>query len=54
MYVDGQFRSRNNHATGYIDNNFPLTIGGKPKCDQVKVTCDYFTGEIDWVRVDRG
>lgn len=54
MYVDGEFRSRNRRPTGYIDNSFPMTIGGKPKCDQIKVTCDYFTGEIDWVRVDAG
>lgn len=54
MYVDGALRNRNSAPTGHIDNSFPLTIGGKPKCDQIKVTCDYFTGEIDWVRVDRG
>lgn len=53
MYVDGAFRNRNSTPTGHIDNTFPMTIGGKPKCDQITVTCDYFTGEIDWVRVDR-
>ena len=30
----------------------PLTIGGKVDCDQVKVTCDYFAGDIDWVRIE--
>jgi hypothetical protein len=54
MYVDGEFRNRNRGATGYIDNSFPMTIGGKPKCDQIKVTCDYFSGQFDWVRVDAG
>lgn len=54
MYVDGEFRSRNRKPSGHIDNSYPFTIGGKPNCDQVKVTCDYFVGEMDWVRVDRG
>lgn len=54
MYVDGEFRNRNRKASGYIDNSFPLTIGGKPKCDQVKITCDYFTGEFDYIRIDVG
>ncbi|MGB3187484.1 MAG: laminin G domain-containing protein [Ornithinimicrobium sp.] len=54
MYVDGEFRNRNRRDPGFIDNNFPFTIGGKPKCDQVKVTCDYFVGKMDWVRIDAG
>lgn len=54
MYVDGQFRNRNRRDAGYMNNSFPFTIGGKPKCDQVKVTCDYFVGHMDWVRVDVG
>ncbi|MBI5089945.1 MAG: PKD domain-containing protein, partial [Actinobacteria bacterium] len=36
------------------NNNWDLTIGGKPECDQVTVTCDYFTGDIDWVRIEKG
>lgn len=54
MYVDGEFRNRNRRDAGHINNNFPFTIGGKPKCDQVRVTCDYFVGHMDWVRVDVG
>lgn len=54
MYVDGEFRNRNRRDPGYIDNNFPFTIGGKPECDQIKVSCDYFVGQIDWVRIDAG
>lgn len=37
------------HAIG---NDYPLTIGGKVDCDQVKVTCDYFAGDIDWVHIE--
>lgn len=54
MYVDGEFRNRNRRDPGHIDNDFPFTIGGKPKCDQIKVTCDYFVGQMDWVRIDVG
>lgn len=54
MYVDGEFRNRNRRDAGHINNSFPFTIGGKPKCDQVRVTCDYFVGHMDWVRVDVG
>jgi FlaG/FlaF family flagellin (archaellin) len=43
-----------NGSTGPIDNSYPMTIGGKPKCDQVKVTCDYFSGDMDFVRVSHG
>jgi hypothetical protein len=38
-------------VTGNISNANPLTIGGKANCDQIKVTCDYFTGAIDYVRI---
>ena len=35
MYVDGEFRNRKNGPTGTIDNNIPMTIGGKINCDQI-------------------
>lgn len=38
-------------VTGKISNANPLTIGGKANCDQVKVSCDYYTGAIDYVRI---
>lgn len=41
-------------ATGNLANSYPMTIGGKSNCDQVKVTCDYFTGDIDSVQVENG
>jgi hypothetical protein len=30
----------------------PLSIGGKVQCDQIDDTCDYFSGDIDWVRIE--
>jgi PKD repeat protein len=50
-FVDGVRVAVKNGSTGPIDNNKPFTIGGKVPCDQVAITCDYFVGEIDWVRV---
>lgn len=54
MYVDGVFMNRKNGSTGTINNTIPMTIGGKINCDQVKITCDYFSGMIDYVRITRG
>jgi PKD repeat protein len=54
MYVDGAFRSRASGTTGTIANTWDLTIGGKGNCDQVRTTCDYFVGDIDHVRVEKG
>jgi hypothetical protein len=53
-YVDGVFNHRKNGATGTIDTNVPVTIGDTFNCDQVRVTCDYFSGVIDYVRISRG
>ena len=41
-----------NGPTGNISNRFPMTIGGKLECDQVTVTCDYYAGDIDWVKYE--
>ena len=38
---------------GNIDNNFPMTLGGKLACDFENVTCDYYAGVIDWVKLER-
>jgi Laminin G domain len=53
MKVDGVVTGRNANATGSIANAKPLTIGGKLSCDQVNATCDYFVGEIDYVKIQR-
>lgn len=52
MTVDGVLASRLNGATGSISNTWPLSIGGKVNCDQIKVTCDYFAGYIDRVQIE--
>lgn len=52
MTVDGAVTGRNRNPTGTIANTRPLTIAGKLNCDQVDITCDYFAGDIDWVRIE--
>ncbi|MGN9808038.1 PKD domain-containing protein [Micromonospora sp. BQ11] len=54
MYVDGVRTSRLTGPTGTIANNWQLSIGGKSSCDGVNVTCDYFAGDIDYVRILKG
>ncbi|HEX9642665.1 MAG TPA: LamG domain-containing protein [Acidimicrobiia bacterium] len=54
LTVDGTFVRRTNGPTGNISNTWPLSIAGKTECNQIKVTCDYFAGDIDWVRIERG
>ncbi len=52
LTVDGVVTGRHTGPTGNISNTWPLSIAGKTKCDQVKVTCDYFPGFIDRVQID--
>jgi hypothetical protein len=54
LYVDGRLAGRKNGFTGNINNTKPWTMGGKVECDAVRVTCDYFAGEIDYVRMWKG
>lgn len=58
MYVDGVKVSRNNNATGTLNNTKPWTIGGKLNCDtgggSTADSCDYFAGDIDYVRMTKG
>ena len=51
MWVDGVFTGRNRNATGTIANTRPLSIAGKSNCDQITITCDYFSGDIDYVKI---
>ena len=44
VWVDGVQVAAKNFVTGPIDNAQPFVIGGKTRCDQVRVTCDYYTG----------
>ena len=52
MTIDGTITRRGTGPTGRISNNVPLTIGGKRTCDQITITCDYFVGDIDFVRIE--
>lgn len=54
MYVDGVRTSRAFGQTGTIGNNAQLSIGGKSQCDGVNTTCDYFGGDIDYVKISKG
>lgn len=54
VWVDGVRIARKNGSTGPINNSYPFTVGGKPDCDQVKVTCDYYSGDLDWITVSHG
>jgi hypothetical protein len=54
LIIDGTLAGRRAGATGMIANSWPLSIGGKLSCDQIKVTCDYYPGDIDRVQIDAG
>ena len=30
-----------------------MTIGGKINCDQIAITCDYFSGQIDFIKITK-
>ncbi len=51
VWVDGVQVAQKNFSTGSINNAYPFVVGGKSRCDQVKVTCDYYSGQIDWIRI---
>jgi Laminin G domain len=53
LTVDGKVVDTAKGSTGNISNNRPVSIGGKLNCDQVRTTCDYFTGDIDYVKILR-
>ena len=53
LIVDGVRVNQNRGAIGSIGNTQPLSLGGKNDCDQITTTCDYFGGEVDWVKITR-
>jgi hypothetical protein len=53
LIIDGVQVGRLNGPTGNISNNSPVSIAGKSVCDQVEITCDYFTGDIDYVKLEK-
>lgn len=52
MYIDGVYAARIDGVVGNIANTAPLSIGGKTSCNPPNVTCDYFAGDIDYVRIE--
>ncbi len=53
-WVDGAMVAVKNQKTGPINNAKPFVVGGKTQCNQVTVTCDYYSGYLDWIRITRG
>jgi hypothetical protein len=51
LSIDGSVVATAKGSSGNISNNRPISIGGKLNCDQIKTTCDYFTGDIDYVKI---
>ncbi|HET6560910.1 MAG TPA: LamG domain-containing protein [Marmoricola sp.] len=54
MTIDGERIRRGRGPTGTISNQLPLSLGGKYNCDQVKITCDYWSGDFDYVTIKAG
>jgi hypothetical protein len=53
VIVDGAVRGSTAGFRSSISNPRPVSIGGKSNCGG-SVTCDYFVGDIDYVRIQRG
>ena len=51
LVIDGVKVAGRYGETGRIANSWPLSIGGKTTCDQISVGCDYFAGDLDYVRI---
>jgi hypothetical protein len=52
MTIDGTTTRSVSGSSGNISNPRPISIAGKLVCDNVKTTCDYCTGDIDWIRIE--
>jgi PKD repeat protein len=53
LFEDGVQVVARRTSLGSISNSWPLSIGGKSNCDQVKVSCDYFVGDIEDVKFEK-
>jgi hypothetical protein len=53
VIVDGVVRGSTTGFTSSISNSWAVVTGGKSSCGG-GVTCDYFVGDIDYVRVQKG
>ena len=54
LYIDSVHVDHKQGSTGKLDNVSPLSIAGKPRCDIVTISCDYFDGDIDYLRIQKG
>jgi hypothetical protein len=54
MFVDGVQTGMSSNYTGKLNNTWPWSIGGKSSCEGKNVECDYFPGEVDYVRLTKG
>lgn len=52
LTIDGALVATANGRTGTISNPRPISIAGKLECDQVTISCDYFTGDIDYIKIE--
>ncbi len=53
LTVDGVVVRVAKGTSGNIWNDRPVSIGGKYNCDQIKTSCDYFTGDIDYIKIEQ-
>jgi len=51
--VDGVKQKTLTGPTGTISNAWPVSIGGKSSCNGGSVGCDFFAGDIDYVRIEK-
>lgn len=54
MYVDGVEQSNQSVVTGDLTSSWEQVIGGKARCASDSVECDYFRGDLDYVRFEKG
>jgi len=54
MTIDGAAPRQISGATGNISNAAPFVIGGKASCNATTVGCDYWSGQMDDVRIQHG
>lgn len=58
LFIDGVEADRiawdSDQPLPRITNDKVVSIGGKSNCNQRTVSCDYFDGDIDYVRIEKG
>ena len=54
LYLDGRRQSVRTGLSGSISNSWELAIGGKSRCGTEDVDCDFFAGDVDSLRIQKG